>query len=105
MVRSAWAPKLRREISGMDRETRRQIERYRRDDAGSIENNLIDELVAGELDRQEFIRRAALFGLGAGTVGVLLRYMGEDLAFGAPAAVAQKRGGTLRALCGQFRMP
>jgi peptide/nickel transport system substrate-binding protein len=81
----------------MDRETRRQIEEYRRNEAGPIENNLIDELVAGELDRQEFLRRAAVFGLGAGTIGALLRYVGEaDLAFGAPAAVAQKRGGTLR---------
>ena len=61
-----------------------------------IENNLIDELVASELDRQEFIRRAAMFGLGAGTIGALLRFVGEpDLAFGAPAAPA-KRGGTLR---------
>jgi peptide/nickel transport system substrate-binding protein len=80
----------------MDRETRRQIEEYRRSAAGPIENNLIDELVANELDRQEFIRRAAMFGLGAGTIGALLRFVGEaDLAFGAPAAPA-KKGGTLR---------
>lgn len=80
----------------MDRETKRQIEKYRRDEAGPIENNLIDELVAGELDRQELLRRAALFGLGAGTVGALLRWAGEaDLAYGAPAGPVQ-RGGTLR---------
>ena len=80
----------------MDRETRRQIEEYRRGEAGPIENNLIDELVAGELDRQEFLRRSAMFGLGAGTIGALLRLTGEpDLAFGAPAAVGQA-GGTLR---------
>ena len=81
----------------MDRETRRLIEEYRRNEAAPIENNLIDELVGGELDRQEFLRRATVFGLGAGTIGALLRYVGEaDLAFGAPAAVAQKKGGTLR---------
>jgi peptide/nickel transport system substrate-binding protein len=80
----------------MDRETRRQIDEYRRDEAGPIENNLIDELVAGELDRQEFLRRATIFGLGAGTIGALLRFVGEpDLAFGAPMAPA-KVGGTLR---------
>ncbi len=80
----------------MDRETRRQIEEYRRSEAGPIENNLIDELVGGELDRQEFLRRATVFGLGAGTIGALLRYVGEgDLAFGAPAVV-QKTGGTIR---------
>src|SRR4029453_5396870 len=80
----------------MDRDTRRLIDEYRRDEAGPIENNLIDELVAGELDRQDFLRRAALFGLGAGTIGALLRYVGEgDLAFGASLAPV-KRGGTLR---------
>jgi hypothetical protein len=40
----------------MDRETRRALG-YRRTDAGPIENNLIDELVNGELDRAEFLRR------------------------------------------------
>jgi peptide/nickel transport system substrate-binding protein len=79
----------------MDRETRRQVEEYRHTEAGPIENNLIDELVGGELDRQEFLRRASVFGLGAGTIGLLLRYIGDaDLAFGAP--VAAKAGGTLR---------
>jgi peptide/nickel transport system substrate-binding protein len=79
----------------MDRETRRLVEEFRRNDASPIENNLIDELVAGELDRQEFLRRAAVFGLGAGTAGLILRYLGEpELAFGAPAL--GKAGGTLR---------
>jgi len=81
----------------MDRETRRQIEEYRRSEAGPIENNLIDELVGGELDREEFLRRATVFGLGAGTMGLLLRYIGEaEPAFGAATAVGQKKGGTLR---------
>jgi len=61
----------------MDRETRRLVEEFRRDEASPIENNLIDELVAGELDRQDFLRRAAVFGLGAGTVGLLFKYLGE----------------------------
>ena len=79
----------------MDRDTKRLVEEFRRDDAGPIENNLIDELVAGELDRQDFLRRAAVFGLGAGTIGMLLRYVGEtEPAFGAP--LAGKVGGTLR---------
>ena len=80
----------------MDRETRRLVEEFRRNDAGPIENNLIDELVEGDLDRQEFLRRASVFGLGAGTIGLLLRYLGDaDLAFGAPMPAA-KVGGTLR---------
>jgi len=80
----------------MDRETKRLIEEFRRNEAGPIENNLIDELVASEFDRPEFIRRAAMFGLGAGTIGALLRFVGEaDIAYGAPAAPV-KQGGTLR---------
>ena len=80
----------------MDRETRRKVENYRRDEAGPIENNLIDELVSGELDRQEFLRRATMFGLGAGTLGALLKFVGEpELASGAPLAPG-KVGGTLR---------
>ena len=80
----------------MDRETKRLVEEFRRNEAGPIENNLIDELVDGELDRQEFLRRASVFGLGAGTVGMLLRYMGEaEPAFGAPMTPV-KVGGTLR---------
>ena len=79
----------------MDRETRRAVEEYRHSEAGPIENNLIDELVAGELDREEFVRRATVFGLGAGTIGMLLRYMGDEPAFGATLEPA-KVGGTLR---------
>ena len=78
----------------MDRETRRLVDEFRRD-ASEIDNNLIDELVAGEVDRQEFLRRASVFGLGAGAIGLLLRYMGEEPAFGATLAPA-KVGGTLR---------
>ena len=80
----------------MDRETRRGVGEYRRTEAGPLENHVIDELVASELDRQEFVRRAVMLGLGAGTIGAVLRYLGEpDLAFGAPALPA-KKGGTLR---------
>jgi len=80
----------------MDRETRRAVEEYRHAEAGPIENNLIDEFVGGELDRQEFLQRATMFGLGAGTIGLLLRYLGEaDIARAAP--MFAKAGGTLRA--------
>jgi peptide/nickel transport system substrate-binding protein len=79
----------------MDRETRRAIEEYRRAEAGPLENNLIDELVGGELDRQEFLQRATMFGLGVGTIGALLRFVGEaDVAFAATESV--KAGGTIR---------
>lgn len=80
----------------MDRETKRAIEEYRRSEAGPLENNLIDEFVNSELDREEFLKRATMFGISAGGIGLLLRYLGEaDLAFGAPLAPVQA-GGTLR---------
>ncbi|MGZ8688501.1 MAG: ABC transporter substrate-binding protein, partial [Gaiellaceae bacterium] len=82
----------------MDREARRMIEAYRRNEAGSLENNLIDELVGGEMDRTEFLRRGAMFGLSAGMLGGLLAYVGE--AGAAPLAraggQAVKAGGTIR---------
>src|SRR4029453_4542238 len=79
----------------MDREETRLFEAYR-SDAGPLENNLIDELVGGELSRQELIARATMFGLSLGTVGMLLRRVGrEDLAIAAPQA-AGKVGGTIR---------
>ena len=76
----------------MDRDTRRNVEEYRFNEAGPIENNLIDELVGGELDRQEFLRRASIFGLGAGTMGLLLRYVGEGTSPLAPRRRSRKRG-------------
>ena len=80
----------------MDRETKRLIEEFRRNEAGPLENNVIDELVGGELDREEFIRRAGMFGMGAGTIGVFLKLVGEsDLAYAAPQLEGQA-GGTIR---------
>ncbi len=79
----------------MDRETRRLIEDYRKNEAGPLENNLIDELVGGELSRQEFLQRGAMFGLGVGATAALLKMVGEaDVAFAASTAV--KPGGTIR---------
>lgn len=55
----------------MDRETRRMIEEFRRTQAGPIENNLIDEWNAGELDRAALLRRGAMLGLSASVVAGL----------------------------------
>jgi len=71
------------------------VERYRRE-AGQLENNVVDELLGGEVDRQEFLQRATMFGLSATAIGALLRYVGEaDIAQAAP--MFAKAGGTLRA--------
>ncbi len=79
----------------MDRTTRKAVEAYRSSEAGPLENQVIDELLGGELDRPEFLRRATMFGLSAATIGLLLRYVGEgDLAFAATEKV--QAGGTIR---------
>jgi peptide/nickel transport system substrate-binding protein len=84
----------------MDRETRRVLDEFRRNEATPIENNLIDELVDGELDRGEFLRRGAMFGLSAGILSSALAFAGEAAATpqGSFAATARnvKVGGTAR---------
>ena len=79
----------------MDRETRRRFEEYRREQAGPIENTLIDELADGELDRGEFLQRATMFGLSVSAIGAALELSGHNpLAHAAP--VAHKVGGRLK---------
>jgi peptide/nickel transport system substrate-binding protein len=79
----------------VDRESRRRFERYRRHEAGPIENALIDDYAAGELDRGDFLRRATILGLGATTIGTVLEGLGNaPLAF-AGTRVA-KAGGRIR---------
>ena len=79
----------------MDRETRRRLEEYRRSEAGAVENTLVDELAAGELDRKEFLRRATLFGLSASTIAAGLTAFGDaPLAFARSAPA--RAGGRLR---------
>jgi peptide/nickel transport system substrate-binding protein len=68
----------------MDRESRRRLERYRREGAGPYENALIDDWMAGEFDRRELVRRASVLGLSASAVGLLLGAAGEA----APALAA-----------------
>src|SRR5579862_4151872 len=79
----------------MDRETRRRLEEYRRNEAGPIENTLIDEFIAGEFDRKELIRRAGIFGVSASVVGALLGALGEAPLARAGTEVA-KVGGRIK---------
>ena len=82
----------------MDRETRRVIEEYRRSEAGPLENNVIDELINGELSREEFLKRGAMFGMSLGIMGSLLAFTGEAGAATTARTqrVAAKAGGTIR---------
>ena len=83
----------------MDRETRRIVESYRRDDAGPLENKLIDELRRTvRSTARSSCAEATMFGLSAGTIGTALAFVGE--AGAAPTAGQQleavKAGGTIR---------
>src|SRR3954470_9667343 len=78
----------------MDRTTRRRLEAYRRQ-AGNVENTLIDEFAASEMNRSEFIRRGTMFGLSLPLLGGIVGALGEaPLAFAQPAMA--RAGGRLR---------
>ena len=79
----------------MDREEMRKLDEYRFSQAGPLENDLVDELLGGGMNRQEFIRRASVLGISMSVVGSALAAFGTPLAFGAPTA-AQAVGGRLR---------
>ena len=73
----------------MDRETRWRLEEYRRNEAGPFENAFIDDVISGEFDRRELLRRASILGISVPLVGILLRAAGEPTpAFAAARAAA-----------------
>jgi peptide/nickel transport system substrate-binding protein len=78
----------------VDRESRRRFEEYRKE-AGDLENTLFDELADGELDRTEFLQRAAVFGVSASAIAAGLKMFGHaPLAYAAPEAA--KVGGRIK---------
>ncbi len=78
----------------MDRDEMSRLDDYRFSEAGPLENDLIDELAGGEMDRQDFIRRATVLGLSFGVIGSALAVFDAPLAHAATAAA--KAGGRLR---------
>lgn len=80
----------------MNREERAFLEEFRRSQATPIENNLIDEVFDGEIDRSEFLRRGLMFGLSASVLGTVLGRIGEAKAAPGLARAAVKKGGTIR---------
>ena len=79
----------------MDKERRRRFEEYRKHEIGPVENTLLDEFAAGDMDRGEFLKRASLFGLSAAGVSAALEAFGHaPAAWGAREAV--KAGGRIR---------
>ncbi len=78
-------------------ELRRIMDGYRLDQAGEHENDLIDNLAAGDITRGDFIRRASTLGIGAGMMGTILGSLGSAApAFGSTPHLAQKKGGRLK---------
>ena len=82
------------ERSCMNRDNMRGLDEYRLNHAGPLENDLIDVLAEGGMDRQDFIKRATVLGLSVGAIGAALGAYDTPLAFGAPAA--RKVGGRIR---------
>jgi peptide/nickel transport system substrate-binding protein len=68
-----------------------------------VENHYVDELLAGRLDRRDFLRRGATIGMSASVMGALLAACGNANSSGGSssssssgaAAATPKKGGTL----------
>ena len=60
-----------------------------------IENDLVDELTSGRIDRREFLRHGSVLGLGLPLLSTLAGGLGYA-GLGAPAARAAAAGGTIR---------
>ena len=74
-----------------------------RSQRSELENHYIDELVAGRLDRRQFLRRGAVIGMSSGLMGAILSACGganntssSSSSSGATATGTPKKGGTLR---------
>ncbi len=65
-----------------------------------VENHYVDELLAGRLDRREFLRRGAVAGMSASAMAALLTACGNannsSSASSGTAGGTPKKGGTLR---------
>jgi len=82
----------------MNREEMSRLDDDRFSQAGELENDLIDELAGGGMDRQEFVQRATVLGLSATMIGTALAAFGGSAApaLGGTAAPAVRIGGRLR---------
>ena len=80
----------------MDRDKLRELDEFRRDEAGPLENALFDDFGSGEMDRQEFVRRASVLGLSMTMIGTALGAFGASPALGGTAAPAVRIGGRIR---------
>ena len=81
----------------MNRDIQRRLDEFRLTRATDHENELIDELVTGQIDRETFLRQGAMLGLSVGALGSILGAFGlrPELAQAARSAPTRV-GGTLR---------
>ncbi|MBV9941624.1 MAG: ABC transporter substrate-binding protein, partial [Solirubrobacterales bacterium] len=64
---------------------------------GEVENDLVDELVAGRIERREFVRRGTVLGLSLSSLGVLAGCATPNVAqVSPPQTKPPKAGGTMR---------
>jgi peptide/nickel transport system substrate-binding protein len=63
---------------------------------GALDNDLIDELAAGRIDRRDFLRHGSLLGLSLPLLGGIATSFGAIATAPTPARAAPKPGGTIR---------
>ena len=80
----------------MDRDPRTQLDEYRLNQAGELENALIDDFFTGEYSRGDFVRQATMIGLSATAIGAALGAMGYTAAPARAATRAVKAGGRFK---------
>ena len=64
-----------------------------RNDRSELENHYIDELVAGRIDRRQFMRKGAVIGMSTGLMGAILAACGGANKVGTSAASSSAAGG------------
>ena len=80
----------------MDRDPRKQLDEYRLNQAGELENALIDDFFTGEYSRGDFVRQATMIGLSATAIGAALGAMGYAAAPARGSPQAVKAGGRFK---------
>src|SRR5262249_3243095 len=84
----------------MDKHQARRLDEIRAE-RSELENHYIDELLAGRLDRRQFLRRGSIIGMSTTLLGTVLAACGSSSKTSSPGATATtsgpapKSGGTL----------
>ncbi|HYZ82352.1 MAG TPA: ABC transporter substrate-binding protein [Solirubrobacteraceae bacterium] len=65
-----------------------------RDDRSELENHYIDELMAGRIDRRQFMRKGAVIGMSTGLMGAILAACGGANKVGTSSASSSAAGGS-----------